>query len=51
MRLRTTSDAWACCIGGALEQEEYLRKIKEAGFQDVQVVSSKKFHVEGKGDQ
>ncbi len=40
--------AWAGCIGGALEQQEYLRTIKKAGFEDVQVVSKREFYIEGK---
>ena len=44
-------DAWAGCIGGALQQQEYLKKIKEAGFENVQVESSKEFYIEGEGSQ
>jgi len=49
--IKSDSNAWACCIGGALEQQEYLREIKEAGFEDVQVLSSKEFYIEGDGGQ
>jgi SAM-dependent methyltransferase len=49
--IKTDSNAWACCIGGALEHQEYLRKIKKAGFEDVQVLSSKEFYIEGEGSQ
>jgi arsenite methyltransferase len=49
--IKDNLDAWACCIGGALEQQEYLRDIKEAGFEDVQVISSKEFYIEGEGSQ
>jgi arsenite methyltransferase len=49
--IKDNLDAWACCIGGALEQREYLRYIKEAGFEDVQVLSSKEFQIEGKVGQ
>jgi SAM-dependent methyltransferase len=49
--IKSDSNAWACCIGGALEQQEYLKEIKKAGFEDVQVVSSKGFYVEGEGRQ
>lgn len=49
--IRSNLDAWSCCIGGALEQQEYLGKIKKAGFNDVQVVSSKEFYIEGEGSQ
>jgi len=49
--IKTDSNAWACCIAGALEQQEYLREIKEAGFEYVQVLSSKEFYIEGEGSQ
>ena len=44
-------DAWACCIAGALEQQEYLGRIREAGFKDVKVVSSSEFYIENKVNQ
>lgn len=46
--IKRDPDAWAACIAGALEQQEYLRKIKKAGFQDVQVISKREFYIEGK---
>jgi SAM-dependent methyltransferase len=49
--MKSNVDAWACCIAGALEQQEYLTEIKEAGFEDVQVLSSKECHIEGEGGQ
>jgi SAM-dependent methyltransferase len=49
--IKSDSNAWACCIAGALEQQEYLKEIKEAGFDDVQVLSSKEFYIEGEGSQ
>ncbi|MFO7773978.1 MAG: arsenite methyltransferase [Dehalococcoidia bacterium] len=49
--LKNDPDAWACCIGGALEQQEYLRQIKDAGFKDVQVLSSKEFDLGNEGSQ
>jgi len=49
--IKSDSNAWACCISGALEQQEYLREIKEAGFEDMQVLSSKEFYIEGEGSQ
>jgi arsenite methyltransferase len=49
--IKSNSNAWACCIGGALEQQEYLDKIKKAGFADVRVLSSKEFYIEGEGSQ
>jgi arsenite methyltransferase len=44
-------DAWAGCIAGALEQQEYLEKIKKAGFDDVEVVSSWEFYINNKANQ
>lgn len=49
--IKSNLDAWACCIGGALDQQEYLGKIKKAGFDNVQVVSSKEFYIEGEENQ
>jgi arsenite methyltransferase len=49
--LKNDSDAWACCIGGALEQQEYLKQIKDAGFEHVQVLSSKEFYFGSEGSQ
>jgi arsenite methyltransferase len=49
--IRDNPDAWACCIGGALEQQEYLEEIKRAGFEDVEVVSSRGFYIENKANQ
>jgi SAM-dependent methyltransferase len=49
--IKSDSNAWACCIGGALEHQEYLREIKESGFENVQVLSSKEFYIEGEGNQ
>jgi arsenite methyltransferase len=49
--IKTDSNAWACCIGGALEQQEYLEKIKKAGFEDIEIVSSREFYVENKANQ
>lgn len=49
--IKADSNAWACCIGGALEQPEYLEKIKKAGFEDVEVVSSREFYIENKTNQ
>jgi arsenite methyltransferase len=49
--IRNNLDAWAGCIAGALEQQEYLREMKKAGFENVQVLSSKEFYIEGEGNQ
>lgn len=44
--LKSDPDAWSCCVGGALEQKDYLNKIEQAGFKQVQVLSEKRFYVE-----
>jgi len=49
--IKCDTNAWAGRIAGALEQQEYLKEIKKAGFEDVQVLSSKKFYIEGKASQ
>jgi arsenite methyltransferase len=49
--IKSDPDAWAGCIAGALEQQEYLEKIKKAGFEDVEVVSSRGFYIENKANQ
>jgi len=49
--IKNDPGAWAECIAGALEQQEYFKKIKEAGFEDVQVVSSRGFYIESKGSE
>lgn len=37
--VRKSFDAWAGCIAGALERNQYLDTIRSAGFQDVRIVS------------
>ena len=49
--IKNDLNAWACCIGGALEQQEYLEKIKKAGFEDVEIVSSREFYIGNKENQ
>ncbi|OGD44524.1 hypothetical protein A3K69_02990 [Candidatus Bathyarchaeota archaeon RBG_16_57_9] len=34
-------DSWAACVSGALETDEYLGKIRAAGFEDVRVLSKR----------
>jgi arsenite methyltransferase len=38
--LRRSIEAWAGCIAGALDEDEYLAKIRNAGFADVRVEGS-----------
>lgn len=44
--VRSSFDAWAGCIAGALEKSDYLTKIAGAGFENVKVVSQKPYIVE-----
>ena len=34
-----------------MERREYLDKIKAAGFEDLEVVSSREFHIDSKANQ
>jgi SAM-dependent methyltransferase len=38
-RIKKNFDAWAACIGGAMEKNEYLRIIKKAGFTKVDIAA------------
>ncbi|MEM2897281.1 MAG: arsenite S-adenosylmethyltransferase, partial [Candidatus Bathyarchaeia archaeon] len=42
--VRKNFEAWAGCIAGALEKNEYLDVIRKAGFKDVSIVSQNTFH-------
>lgn len=42
--LRKSAELYAGCVAGALEQEEYLKIISEAGFTDIQIKKSR--HIE-----
>jgi len=37
--IRDSLSAWASCVAGALDEAEYLAKIRAAGFENVQVLS------------
>lgn len=37
------SDNWCSCIDGALTKENYLRSIKDAGFQNIQILNEKTY--------
>ncbi len=41
--VRNDPDAWAECIAGAIDEEEYLNKIADAGFEDIHVLSKKSY--------
>jgi arsenite methyltransferase len=43
--VRSSFDAWAGCIAGALKKDDYLNKIAAAGFEEIKVVSQKPYTV------
>lgn len=45
--IRRSFEAWAGCIAGALERQEYLDTIKKAGFRNVNVVAEHIFDESG----
>jgi len=49
--IKNDPDAWSGCIAGALPRQEYLEKIKKAGFADIQILASREFYIENKADQ
>ncbi len=44
--IRKSFDAWAGCIAGALERDEYLDTIRKVGFQRVKVVSESSYDID-----
>ena len=49
-QLRANINAWAGCITGALDQDIYLEKMRQAGFVDVAVESRKSYGLENLDD-
>jgi arsenite methyltransferase len=49
--IKNDPDAWTGCIAGALQQQEYLERIKKAGFAHIQILSSREFYIENKANQ
>jgi SAM-dependent methyltransferase len=45
-QLRANVNAWAGCITGALDQEVYLQKMRQAGFAEVEVESRTSYGLE-----
>jgi arsenite methyltransferase len=37
---------WVGCIAGALEENDYLAKLKDAGFDDVSIEPTREYNVE-----
>lgn len=44
--IKHSIEAYIGCVSGAIKKDEYLQKIKEAGFQDVKVMGETSFSVE-----
>ena len=44
--IKSDMESWVGCISGALEEEEYLEKIRRAGFADVHIVDKAKFDLD-----
>jgi len=40
--LRKSAEMYAGCVSGALQQDEYLMKIKDAGFKNIEIKKSKR---------
>lgn len=49
--VRQSFEAWAGCIAGALEKQEYLNTIKKAGFKDVTIAAEHPFGELGMDDR
>ncbi|UCC28437.1 MAG: arsenite methyltransferase [Candidatus Bathyarchaeota archaeon] len=45
-RIRKSFDAWAGCIAGALEKNEYLDTMRKAGFRRVKIVSELSYNID-----
>lgn len=45
-KVKRSFDAWAVCIGGALEKQEYLQAISNAGFQGVRIASEASYEID-----
>lgn len=44
--IRKSFDAWACCVAGALEKNQYLNTIRGAGFQNVNIISETTYTID-----
>jgi SAM-dependent methyltransferase len=41
--IRKDLELWAGCVAGAIDKEEYLRIVRDAGFKNITVVAEKKY--------
>jgi hypothetical protein len=44
--IKKSIEAYVGCVSGAIKKDEYLHKIEEAGFQDIEVMDETSFPVE-----
>ncbi len=44
---RRNMELWAGCIAGAINKEEYLQTVREAGFSDLTISAEKPYNLEG----
>ena len=44
--LRKNLLLWAGCIAGALDEQDYIHKLEQAGFRDVEVEATRVYNVE-----
>ncbi len=49
--IRKSAEAWAGCIAGALEKQEYLDIIRKAGFKEIEVTGEKTYDLTGMDKQ
>jgi arsenite methyltransferase len=40
---RSITNNWCSCIDGALTKENYLQSIKDAGFQNIEILNEKTY--------
>ena len=45
--IKRSFEAWAGCVAGAMERQEYLDTIKKAGFRDIAVTSERAYDEKG----
>lgn len=45
--IKQSFEAWAGCVAGALDRQEYLNVIRKAGFKDVKIVAEHPFNEPG----
>lgn len=48
--LKSTVSAWASCISGALPEDQYLDSIRQAGLEEIQVLSKSAYAKVGKAE-